>query len=318
MDEQRCALSPVITRHTNNMPDGKNEACKPTNWVGEKKSFSGGHVDCGHFQLTTVLSHSRKHTARGWPASDGSKVQLSGNGSQLATSHLLWWINEWNLPWTATVCQEPGIPSHHGSAPHISVTESTPERNRRLLSVPANHLQVPTQQQHSSSIEVPMCSWHIKYLTSLLPWWWVWSMSAFLIQQEGSLEQQETFMNLINHGQRGRMDDQRCSLDPSRSAPCTPKNNRKIDVNNAGENCLCLFFPLRIVLLFSCAFIFQCLNEFNDLMSRFGQVLQPFGQHTEPAARWSTSVAPIAAGITEGTGNIHFRVGFKLFVLHGL
>ncbi|XP_075894651.1 uncharacterized protein LOC142896692 [Nelusetta ayraudi] len=102
--------------------------------------------------------------------------------------------------------QEPGIPSHHGSAPHISVTESTPERNRRLLSAPANHLQVPTQQQHSSPIE------------------------------EDSLEQQEKFMNLINHGQRGRMDDQCCSLDPSRSAPCTPKNNRKIDVNNADSD----------------------------------------------------------------------------------
>lgn len=213
-----------------------------TGWGKKKKSFPGGHVDYGHFQLTTVLCHSRKQTARGWPTSDGSKVQPSGNGSQLAPSHLLWWINEWNLPWTATVCQEPGIPSHHGSAPHISVTESTPERNRRLLSVPANILQVPTQQQHSSPIEVPMCCWHIKYLTSLLPWWWVWSMSAFLTQQEDSLEQQEKFMNLINHGQRGRMDDQRCSLDPSRSAPCTPKNNRKIDVNNAGENCLRLLF----------------------------------------------------------------------------
>lgn len=217
---------------------------------GKNKSISGGHVDCGHFQLTTVLYHSRKQTARGRPTSDGSKVQLSGNGSPLATSHLLWWINDWNLPWTATVCQEPGIPSHHGSAPHISVTESTPERNKRLLSIPANHLQVPTQQQPSSSVEVPMCSWHIKYWTSLLPWWWVWSMSAFLIQQDDSLEQQETFMKLINHGQRGRMDDQCCSLDPSRSAPCTPKNNRKIDVNNAGENCLCLFFFLCV--LFRC------------------------------------------------------------------
>lgn len=162
-------------------------------------------------------------------------------------------------PWTATVWQEPGIHSHHGSAPHISVTESTPERNRRLLSVPANHLQVPTQQQHSSSIEVrtgcvpdTKSAWPVfcsgdEFDPCLL----------FPHQQAESLEQQDTFINLISHGQRGRMDDQRCSLDPSRSAPCTPNNTRKIDVNNAGEICFCLFFRRRLFWLVSRTFIFQ-------------------------------------------------------------
>uniref|UniRef100_A0A3P9JED7 Uncharacterized protein n=1 Tax=Oryzias latipes TaxID=8090 RepID=A0A3P9JED7_ORYLA len=38
-------------------------------------------------------------------------------------------------------------------------------------------------------------------------WWW---------------EDQHKFMNLITHGQRGRMEDQCCILDPSRSTPCSP------------------------------------------------------------------------------------------------
>ncbi|XP_040045789.2 uncharacterized protein LOC120827174 isoform X5 [Gasterosteus aculeatus] len=42
------------------------------------------------------------------------------------------------------------------------------------------------------------------------------------LQEELSPEEVK-FMNLISNGQRGRMDDQRCSLDPSRSAPCSPK-----------------------------------------------------------------------------------------------
>ncbi|XP_074512479.1 uncharacterized protein LOC141780917 [Sebastes fasciatus] len=36
-------------------------------------------------------------------------------------------------------------------------------------------------------------------------------------------DEQQKFMNMISHAQRGRMDDQSCSLDPSKSAPCTPK-----------------------------------------------------------------------------------------------
>ena len=47
-------------------------------------------------------------------------------------------------------------------------------------------------------------------------------------------------MNMISHGQRGRMDDQRCTLDPSKSAPCTPKNtDRKLaSSGNTGEGLL--------------------------------------------------------------------------------
>lgn len=45
-------------------------------------------------------------------------------------------------------------------------------------------------------------------------------------------------MNMISYGQRGRMDDQCCSLDPSKSAPCTPKHTRKAAENllNSGDN----------------------------------------------------------------------------------
>uniref|UniRef100_A0A3B4X2D3 Purkinje cell protein 2 n=1 Tax=Seriola lalandi dorsalis TaxID=1841481 RepID=A0A3B4X2D3_SERLL len=38
---------------------------------------------------------------------------------------------------------------------------------------------------------------------------------------EESPDEQQKFMKMISHGQRGRMDDQRCSLNPSKSAPYT-------------------------------------------------------------------------------------------------
>ncbi|XP_039978790.1 uncharacterized protein LOC120787159 [Xiphias gladius] len=87
--------------------------------------------------------------------------------------------------------KEPGRDNDHGSAPQISVTESTPDTNRKLV-LPANQLQVPSQRDCSNSADSP--------------------------------EEQQKFMNMISHCQRGRMDDQRCSLDPIKSAPCTPKN----------------------------------------------------------------------------------------------
>ncbi|XP_056263322.1 uncharacterized protein LOC130188830 isoform X2 [Pseudoliparis swirei] len=72
---------------------------------------------------------------------------------------------------------------HHGSAPQISVTESTPDTHRKHLLVLDNKL-----------------------------------------QDELSDEQQ---IILISHSQRGNVDDQRRSLDSSKSAPCTPKHADK-------------------------------------------------------------------------------------------
>lgn len=93
--------------------------------------------------------------------------------------------------------QESGRNDHHVSAPHISVTESTPDRNRKHLSVPVDQLQVPSQRERSNSIK-----------------------------SESPAEQQK-FMEMITYGQRGRMEDQCCSLDPSKSAPCTPRYTEK-------------------------------------------------------------------------------------------
>lgn len=52
-----------------------------------------------------------------------------------------------------------------------------------------------------------------------------------VIQQTESAEEQDKFMMMISQGQRGRMDDQRCSLDPSKSAPCTPEHKKKAAAN---------------------------------------------------------------------------------------
>lgn len=86
--------------------------------------------------------------------------------------------------------QEPEYMNHHGSAPHISVTESTPETQRK------HQLQVPPAS---------ICS------------------DASDAKEEDSVEG-EKLVNVISHGQRGRMEDQRCHLNPSKSAPCSPQN----------------------------------------------------------------------------------------------
>ncbi|XP_061701601.1 uncharacterized protein LOC133514175 isoform X2 [Syngnathoides biaculeatus] len=79
---------------------------------------------------------------------------------------------------------------HPSSAPQISVTLSTPDVNRRLLSLPGNRPQIPIERARVHSVE--------------------------------SAEERQKLMNLVYRGQRGRMDEQCCALDPSRSAPCSP------------------------------------------------------------------------------------------------
>nr|XP_057906254.1 uncharacterized protein LOC131103755 [Doryrhamphus excisus] len=80
--------------------------------------------------------------------------------------------------------------SHHGSAPQISLTESTPDMNRKLVLLPGNQLQVPLEQAYATSIKAQ------------------------------SPEEQQKFMNVI----RGRVEDHSGSMDPSQSAPCTPRH----------------------------------------------------------------------------------------------
>uniref|UniRef100_A0A672HUW7 Uncharacterized protein n=1 Tax=Salarias fasciatus TaxID=181472 RepID=A0A672HUW7_SALFA len=43
--------------------------------------------------------------------------------------------------------------------------------------------------------------------------------------QETSPADQEQFLKMISHAQRGRMDEQRCTLQPSRSTPASPEHN---------------------------------------------------------------------------------------------
>ncbi|XP_049924797.1 uncharacterized protein LOC126405214 isoform X1 [Epinephelus moara] len=119
-----------------------------------------------------------------------SQIKTSPAGSHSEGQHL----DELRVSLPGFNYQEPGSHNHHGSAPQISLTESTPDRNRKLLFIPDNQLQVPSEPEHSKSIE------------------------------EESPDEQQKFMNMISRGQRGRMDDQSCSIDPSKSAPCTPKH----------------------------------------------------------------------------------------------
>ncbi|XP_029692757.1 uncharacterized protein isoform X2 [Takifugu rubripes] len=94
----------------------------------------------------------------------------------------------------------------------ISVIESTPDRNRKILSLPTNQLHVPHPNQSRS------------------------------IQTE-TADKQGRFMDIIRNAQRGSTDEKRCSLDPCRSAPCTPQQARKsaTDGNHSDSE---MFFSL--------------------------------------------------------------------------
>ncbi|MEQ2289006.1 hypothetical protein AMECASPLE_028768 [Ameca splendens] len=74
----------------------------------------------------------------------------------------------------------------HGSETLVCVAQSMPDIERRQLLAPENQLQVPSQRHRSSSL------------------------------REESPEEQLKFFSMITHGQRGRIEDQRCNLDPSR------------------------------------------------------------------------------------------------------
>ncbi|AWP19087.1 putative G-protein-signaling modulator 2-like [Scophthalmus maximus] len=136
-----------------------------------------GRMDEQRCTLSPARTAKIKATPTGSNCEEFSHTQDSKQGQSL---------NDLKVSLPGLNYQKPISDNHHGSAPHISVTESTPDLNRKLVS-PANQL------------------------------------------QSESPDDQLNFMNMISNGQRGRMDDQSCSLDPSKSAPCTPKpTDRKL------------------------------------------------------------------------------------------
>ncbi|XP_007572421.2 sialidase-like isoform X1 [Poecilia formosa] len=72
-----------------------------------------------------------------------------------------------------------------GANPLSSVTQSSADVDRKRLVASVNQLQVPSQCQRSNSL------------------------------REESPEEQQKFLGMIAHGQRGRIEDQRCVLSPS-------------------------------------------------------------------------------------------------------
>ncbi|XP_023813255.1 Purkinje cell protein 2 homolog isoform X1 [Oryzias latipes] len=90
------------------------------------------------------------------------------------------------------ILNERDCSKHKCPAQENSSGQSTSERSKEHLLVPASQLLMPPQRIRSNSL------------------------------REESPEEQHKFMNLITHGQRGRMEDQCCILDPSRSTPCSP------------------------------------------------------------------------------------------------
>lgn len=65
---------------------------------------------------------------------------------------------------------------------------------------------------------------------------------------------------MITDGQRGCMEDQCCSLDPSKSAPCTPKYTERKPVAsmlNMAENSVMLAILIDNLHLLKCTFLYH-------------------------------------------------------------
>ncbi|XP_055019182.1 G-protein-signaling modulator 2-like [Boleophthalmus pectinirostris] len=83
----------------------------------------------------------------------------------------------------------------------ISVTESSPEAQRKCV---PNQIQAPSETECSAD------------------------------DKEQVPNEEDKLINMIHYGQRGRMEDQCCRLDPNRSAPCSPHNTRRKPIQNLG------------------------------------------------------------------------------------
>lgn len=158
MDEQRCTLSPVKTGQNKNAAKGWDRrqilsACMGplVNWlliVWTLLLTGSVHEE---------VSHRSDKKQRQFP--DDLRVSLPRLNDQVLDSK--WWRILYIHRWCDEFCakcglfpQQPGIIGRHSSAPQIAVTESTPDRNRKLLLVPVNQLQVPSQYDCSSSVKV--------------------------------------------------------------------------------------------------------------------------------------------------------------------
>lgn len=101
------------------------------------------------------VSHRSDSKQRQYP--DDLRVSLPRLNCQVLDSkwwktlYIHWWCDEF-YPKCGLFPQEPEIIGRHGSAPQIAVTESTPDRNRKLLLAPVNKLQVPSQYDCSVKV----------------------------------------------------------------------------------------------------------------------------------------------------------------------
>ncbi|KAL3053579.1 hypothetical protein OYC64_005995 [Pagothenia borchgrevinki] len=145
-----------------------------------------------HEQINNIMSYSQRGRMDEQRCSLSplitEPVKTTAPGSNFGGQHLV----ELGMSLPGFNLQAPRNNNHRGSAPQISLTESTPDLNRKILFTPDNQLQVNCQRERSASIK------------------------------EQTPDEQQKFM--ISGAQCGRMDDQSCSFDPSKSAPCTPKH----------------------------------------------------------------------------------------------
>ncbi|KAK1878175.1 Tyrosine-protein kinase BAZ1B [Dissostichus eleginoides] len=161
-----------------------------------------------HEQINNIMSYSQRGRMDEQRCSlsplKTEPVKTTAPGSNFGGQHLV----ELGMSLPGFNLQAPRNNNHHGSAPQISLTESTPDLNRKILFTPDNQLQVNCQRERSASIK------------------------------EQTPDEQQKFLNMISGAQRGRMDDQSCSIDPSKSAPCTPKHRVQQPAASTSNNWL--------------------------------------------------------------------------------
>lgn len=133
---------------------------------------------------------------------------------------------------------------------------------------------------------------------------------------QSSPDEQEYFISLMTKSQRGRMDEQRCSLNVSPMSTPAHKSGPSTSVRGENTNiftfiCFCKIINLSFCLIF--------VISYYHFRARSRKVLTRFGQLSEQTTWWPTSGSSFIAGDKKWKYiKICCRERCKLPVLHGL
>ncbi|XP_046894156.1 uncharacterized protein LOC124479451 [Hypomesus transpacificus] len=188
MDEQRCSIDP--SRSSPSTP-------KKTSTVP-----SGPEGD----QFFRLLANTQGRRL------DDQRVTLpSLPGIQKASSTSTAGQDSNYLCYMVSKVQSSRMEEQRCSLPHIHLSQGSPAAQRKNCLEPGSSSRGPPRSASfspGSEIERPQIKDKHTQAPNVPP-----------------AAEQDKFFSMISHSQRGRMDEQRCSIDPSRSSPSTPRHS---------------------------------------------------------------------------------------------